>query len=40
VGGGYPRCSNGNVTDEVVAAYIANRGEPGPGDFRGEGGDL
>jgi putative transposase len=37
---GYFRCSSGNVTDEIVAAYIANQGEPGPGDFRVEGGDL
>ena len=29
-----------NVTDEVVAAYIANQGRPGPEDFRVEHGDL
>jgi putative transposase len=33
-------CSTGNVTDEVVAAYIANQGESGPGDFRVEHGDF
>jgi putative transposase len=32
-------CRRGNVTDEVVAAYIANQGESGPGDFRVEHGD-
>ena len=37
---GYFCCSSGNVTDEVVAAYIANQGEAGPGDFRVEHGEL
>ena len=37
---GYFCCSSGNVTDEVVAASIANQGESGPGDFRVEHGDL
>jgi putative transposase len=37
---GYFCGSSGDVTDEIVAAYIANQGEPGPGDFRVEGGDL
>jgi hypothetical protein len=32
--------SSGNVTDEVVAEYIANQGEPGPEDFRVEEGDF
>ena len=31
---GYFGCSSGNVTDPVIAAYIANQGEPGPEDFR------
>ena len=29
-----------NVTDEVVAAYIANQGESGPGDYGVEHGDF
>jgi putative transposase len=33
-------CSSGNVTDEVVAEYIANQGKPGPEDFRVEDGEL
>ena len=37
---GYFCCSSGNVTDEVVAEYIANQGRPGPGDFRVEEGEL
>ena len=32
--------STGDVTDEVVAEYIANQGESGPGDFRVEHGDF
>src|SRR5918997_2555766 len=35
---GYFCCSSGNVTDQVIAEYIANQGEPGPEDFRVEGG--
>ena len=37
---GYFCCSSGNVTDEVVAAYIANQGKPGPEDFRVEHEEL
>lgn len=37
---GYFCCSSGNVTDQVVAEYIANQGQPGPGDFRVEGDEL
>jgi REP-associated tyrosine transposase len=37
---GYFCCCSGNVTDEVVAEYIANQGKPGPGDFRVEGEEL
>jgi putative transposase len=37
---GYFCCGTGNVTDEAVAAYIANQGESGPGDFRVEHGDF
>ena len=37
---GYFCCSSGNVTDEVVAAYIANQGGSGPGDFQVEHGDF
>jgi putative transposase len=33
-------CGTRNVTDEAVAASIANRGESGPGDFRVEHGDF
>src|SRR5947199_7199962 len=33
---GYFCCSSGNVTDAVVAEYIANQGKPGPEDFRVE----
>jgi putative transposase len=36
---GYFCCSSGNVTDEVVAAYIGHQGRGGSGDFRVEGGD-
>jgi putative transposase len=35
---GYFCCSSGNVTDEVVAAYIENQGRGDGGDFRVEGG--
>ncbi len=35
---GYFCCSSGNVTDEVVAAYIENQGRGHSGDFRVEGG--
>ena len=35
---GYFCCSSGNVTDTVVAEYIANQGKPGPEDFRVEEG--
>ena len=35
---GYFCCSSGNVTDEVVAAYIEHQGRGGSGDFRIEGG--
>jgi len=37
---GYFCCSSGNVTDQVVAEYIANQGKPGPGEFRVEGEEL
>ena len=37
---GYFCCSSGNVTDQVIAEYIANQGEPGPEDFRVEHGDI
>jgi putative transposase len=37
---GYFCCGTGNVTDEAVAAYIANQGESGPWDFRVEHGDF
>jgi putative transposase len=37
---GYFCCSSGNLTDQVVAEYIANQGKPGPGDFRVEGDEL
>ena len=33
-------CSSGNVTDQVIAEYIANRDKPGDGDFRVEHGDF
>ena len=33
-------CSSGNVTDQVIAEYIANQGKPGPEDFRVEEGDV
>jgi putative transposase len=33
---GYFCCRGGDVTDEVVAAYIANHGKPGPEGFRVE----
>jgi putative transposase len=36
---GYFCCSSGNVTDQVIAEYIANQGQ-GPEDFRVEHGDL
>ena len=35
---GYFCCSSGNVTDEVVVAYIEHQGRGGSGDFRVEGG--
>src|SRR5215831_9799493 len=35
---GYFCCSSGNVTDDVVAAYIENQGCGHSGDFRVEGG--
>ena len=37
---GYFCCSSGNVTDQVIAEYIANQGKPGPEDFRVEHGDF
>src|SRR3954449_4030195 len=37
---GYFCCSSGNVTDQVIADYIANQGGPGPEDFRVEHGDF
>jgi putative transposase len=37
---GYFCSRSGNVTDEVVAASIANQGKPGPEDFRVEHGEL
>jgi putative transposase len=37
---GYFWCSSGNVTDQVIAEYIANQGKPGPEDFRVEEGDF
>jgi putative transposase len=37
---GYFCCSSGNVTDAVVAEYIANQGGSGPGDFKVEHGDF
>ncbi len=37
---GYFCCSSGNVTDEVIAEYIANQDKPGDGDFRVEHGDF
>ncbi len=37
---GYFCCSSGNVTDQVIAEYIADQGEPGPEDFRVEHGDF
>lgn len=37
---GYFCCSTGNVTDAVIAEYIAHQGESGPGDFRVEHGDF
>ena len=36
---GYFCCSSGNVTDEVIAAYIANQREEDDKDFRVEGED-
>jgi putative transposase len=36
---GYFCCSSGNVTDQVIAEYIANQGQ-GPEDFRVEHGDF
>jgi putative transposase len=36
---GYFCCSSGNVTDQVIADYIANQGQ-GPEDFRVEHGDF
>ena len=37
---GYFCCSSGNVTDQVIADYIAKQGEAGPEDFRVEHGDF
>jgi putative transposase len=37
---GYFCCSSGNVTDQVIAEYIANQGRPGPEDFRVEHDDF
>ncbi len=37
---GYFCSSSGNVTDQVVAEYIAHQGKPGPEDFRVEHGDF
>jgi hypothetical protein len=37
---GYFCCCSGNVTDEVVAEYIANQGKLGPEDLRVEHGDF
>ena len=37
---GYFCCSSGNVTDQVIAEYIASQGGPGPEDFRVEHGDF
>jgi REP-associated tyrosine transposase len=37
---GYFCCSSGDVTDQVIAEYIANQGGPGPEDFRVEHGDF
>ena len=37
---GYFCCSSGNVTDQVIAEYIANQDKPGDGDFRVEHGDF
>ena len=37
---GYFCCSSGNVTDQVIAEYIANQGGPGLEDFRVEHGDF
>ena len=34
---GYFCCSSGNVTDDVIAAYIANQAHEEDGDFRVEG---
>ena len=34
---GYFCCSSGNVTDEVIAEYIANQNESQDGDFRVDG---
>jgi putative transposase len=34
---GYFCCSSGNITDEVIAAYIENQNEEDDGDFRVEG---
>jgi putative transposase len=38
--GRYFCCRSGNVTNEVLAEYIANQGKPGPEDFRVENGDF
>src|SRR5919205_2506394 len=35
---GYFCCSSGNVTDQVIADYIAQQGRPGPEDFQVEHG--
>ena len=34
---GYFCCSSGNVTDEVIQAYIANQNQDGDSDFRVDG---
>jgi putative transposase len=34
---GYFCCSSGNVTDEVIAEYIADQNESQDGDFRVDG---
>jgi len=36
---GYFCCSSGNVTDEVIAAYIENQNEEDDREFRVEGED-
>ena len=34
---GYFCCSSGNITDEVIKAYIANQNQDGDSDFRVDG---